>query len=178
MNEKTSDETPIDELTRLVAALRDPATGCPWFKKQTRVSMKPECVEETAEVLAGIDVLEKTGQSDNLLEELGDLLLQVVLQARIAEEEGLFTLDDVVRGASAKLIRRHPHVFGGEKFPTYDALVARYREIKRDEKRGKEWIERDFLPRAFEEVKELVDVAIERKRRDGAPGFEGDASDS
>ncbi|MBR0226545.1 MAG: hypothetical protein IJL92_10860 [Thermoguttaceae bacterium] len=166
MNGKNHSETPIEELKRLLVELRDPKTGCPWFRRQTHASLKPECVEEAAEVLCGVDVFEKTGQSDNLKEELGDLLLQVVFHAQIAAEEGLFTFDDVARAASEKLVRRHPYVFAGEKYDSYDALVARYREIKRQEKAGKEWIERDFLPRAFEEARALVDVAIDRKKRD------------
>ena len=77
--------------------------------------MKAACIEEAAEVVCGINVLEETGNPENLKEELGDLLLQIVMHAQIAEEEGLFTIDDVIRNVMEKMIRRHPHVFGTAK---------------------------------------------------------------
>ena len=100
----------FDELKGVVARLRA-EDGCPWDREQTHSSLKPECIEEAAEVICGINVLEETGNPENLKEELGDLLLQVVMHAQIAEEEGLFTMDDVIREVSRKMIRRHPHVF-------------------------------------------------------------------
>ena len=104
----------FDELQEVVSTLRS-ENGCPWDQEQTHASLKAACIEEAAEVICGINILEATGRSDNLKEELGDLLLQVLMHAQIAEEEGLFTLDDVVCGIKDKMIRRHPHVFGNAK---------------------------------------------------------------
>lgn len=103
----------MEELMQTVARLRAPQ-GCPWDRAQTHESLKAACVEEAAEVVCGINILSETGRAQSLMEELGDLLLQVVMHAQIAEEEGLFTMEDVIRGINRKMIRRHPHVFGEE----------------------------------------------------------------
>lgn len=110
-NRKTG--SAMEELQETVARLRAP-DGCPWDRAQTHESLKAACVEEAAEVVCGINILSDTGKTQSLREELGDLLLQVVMHAQIAEEEGLFTLEDVIRGINEKMIRRHPHVFGEE----------------------------------------------------------------
>ena len=86
----------IERLETIVKTLRS-KNGCPWDRAQTHASLKPECIEEAAEVVCGINILEKTGNADNLKEELGDLLLQVMFHSVIAEEEGLFTFDDVCK---------------------------------------------------------------------------------
>lgn len=153
--------TEFDRLREVVARLRA-EDGCPWDRKQTHNSLKPECVEEAAEVVCGINILEETGNADNLKEELGDLLLQVVMHAQIAEEEGIFTMDDVCRGISRKMIRRHPHVFGEETVRDSREVVTRWEDIKKQEKAGKEWME-TYLPGAFEEAKELIGAAEKRK---------------
>lgn len=105
----------MEEFLQTVARLRSP-DGCPWDRAQTHESLKAACVEESAEVVCGINILSETGRPQSLKEELGDLLLQVVMHAQIAEEEGLFTMEDVIRGINEKMIRRHPHVFGEESF--------------------------------------------------------------
>ena len=151
----------MDELVEVVKRLRAP-DGCPWDREQTHTSLKPGIVEEAAEVICGINVYEKTGNSENLKEELGDLLLQVVMQAQIAEEEGLFSLDDVAGGIVEKLIRRHPHVFGDRKVSGTEEVLANWEEIKKEEKEGKEDVNL-FLPDAFSEVMSLIDKARERK---------------
>lgn len=151
----------FDKLKQIIARLRE-EDGCPWDREQTHVSLKPACMEEAAEVVCGINVLEDTGNGDNLKEELGDLLLQVVLHAQIAEEEGLFTLEDVCRGISEKMVRRHPHVFGQETVNQSGEIVTRWDDIKKAEKAGKEWTD-DYLPEAFEEAKALIDAAKRRK---------------
>jgi XTP/dITP diphosphohydrolase len=97
----------LAELVAVVARLRDPDGGCPWDLKQTHTSLIPYVLEEAHEVADAI----RHGNDEHLCEELGDLLLQVVLQARIAEEEGRFDLERVARGIATKLVRRHPHVF-------------------------------------------------------------------
>ena len=91
----------IDRLLNVVAKLRA-EDGCPWDKEQTHMSLKPECIEEATEVICGINILDQTGNADNLKEELGDLLLQVVMHCQIAQEEGLFSFDEVVDGISDK----------------------------------------------------------------------------
>ena len=101
----------FDGLRETVARLRA-ADGCPWDRAQTHETLKPACVEEAAEVICGINILKETGKPDSLVEELGDLLLQVVMHAQIGEEEGLFSLTDVIDCVNEKMIRRHPHVFG------------------------------------------------------------------
>ena len=154
----------MDEMNRLkeiVEKLRA-EDGCPWDRVQTHASLKTTCVEEAAEVLCGINILEQTGDSENLREELGDLLLQVMFHAVIAEEEGLFTIDDVARTVSEKMIRRHPHVFSGVDFASDEERHAAWEEIKKAEKEGKEWQE-PYLKAAMDEAEELIGVAKKRK---------------
>ena len=153
--------TKFEEFKNIIARLRAP-DGCPWDREQTHSSLKATCIEEAAEVICGINILEATGNSDNLKEELGDLLLQVVLHAQIAEEEGLFTLEDVICGISDKMIRRHPHVFGEDTVSDSGEVLTKWGDIKKWEKAGKEWTEA-YLPGAFDEAKELIDVAKNRK---------------
>ena len=151
----------IDRLKEVVEKLRA-EDGCPWDKAQTHSSLKPTVIEEAAEVLCGIDILEKTGSPDNLKEELGDLLLQVMFHAVIAEEEGLFTFDDVAKVVSDKMIRRHPHVFSDVKYSSDDERRVDWEEIKKAEKEGKEWQE-EYLRAAMDEALELIERAKARK---------------
>ncbi|MGH8657929.1 MAG: MazG nucleotide pyrophosphohydrolase domain-containing protein [Gammaproteobacteria bacterium] len=111
----------INELLETMARLRDPAVGCPWDRQQTFFSIKPHTLEEAYEVT---DAIER-GDMQDLREELGDLLLQIVFCARIAQKLGVFSFKDVVRGCNEKLKRRHPSVFGGEQAPH----VGSHREI-------------------------------------------------
>ncbi len=151
----------FDGLIEVVRRLRAP-DGCPWDREQTHHSLKPGLIEEASEVICGINVLDRTGNPENLKEELGDLLLQVVMQAQIAEEEGLFTIDDVAEGIREKLIRRHPHVFGDVKVKDSDEVLVNWEEIKAKEKEGKEDANL-YLPEAFDEAQELIDKARKRK---------------
>ena len=153
--------TKFEEFEDIIARLREP-DGCPWDREQTHMSLKKPCIEEAAEVICGINILEKTGDAENLKEELGDLLLQVVMHAQIAKEEGLFTMDDVIQTVIDKMVRRHPHVFGAAVVSDSGEVLTRWDEIKKQEKAGKEWTE-NYLPEAFEEAKELIDKAAERK---------------
>lgn len=151
----------FDRLKNIVARLRA-EDGCPWDRQQTHQSLKPECIEEAAEVICGINILEETGDAANLKEELGDLLLQVVMHAQIAEEEGIFTLDDVCRGISEKMIRRHPHVFTTETVNNEGEVITKWEDIKKMEKAGR--LSADpYLPAAFDEAKTLIDAAKRRK---------------
>lgn len=124
----------FDDFCQLTAALRSKDGGCPWDLAQTHESLKPYMVNETAEAMAAIDLHGQSGDASNLCEELGDMLFQVVLQSRIAEEEGLFTIRDVVQGISEKMIRRHPHVFGEKSYELLGGHADKWNEIKKLEK--------------------------------------------
>lgn len=154
--------TEMDRLVQVVERLRA-EDGCPWDREQTHTSLKPEVIEEAAEVVCGINIYEQTGNSDNLREELGDLLLQVVMHAQIAKEEGLFTLDDVIKDIADKMVRRHPHVFGEITVSDTGEVLDNWAKIKADEKARKKLKEENYLRPAMEEAKELIDVAIARK---------------
>ena len=154
----------IDRLKEVVEKLRA-EDGCPWDKVQTHSSLKPTCIEEAAEVICGINILDETGDPENLKEELGDLLLQVMFHAVIAEEEGLFTFEDVAKVVSDKMIRRHPHVFSQVQYESDEARRADWEEIKMVEKEGKEWQE-PYLKAAMNEASELIDRAKARKGYD------------
>ena len=151
----------INRLYDIVKKLRS-ESGCPWDRQQTHESLKPECIEEAAEVISGINILAATGDPDNLKEELGDLLLQVMFHSVIAEEEGLFTFDDVAETVSEKMIRRHPHVFSGVSYSSKEEQHVAWEAIKKAEKEGKEWYG-DYLKDAFAESGDLIDRARERK---------------
>lgn len=126
------DAEPARQLARLRAImhrLRAPG-GCPWDAEQTHASLIPNLIEEAYET---VDTIQR-GDFNHLREELGDLLLQVVFHSELAEEAGRFTLDDVARDISDKLVRRHPHVFGESAAATSDAVLLQWDQIKRDEK--------------------------------------------
>ena len=126
----------LEKLVDIIAVLRS-ENGCPWDRVQTHESLKPECIEEAAEVINGINNYTKTGDAENLKEELGDLLLQVMFHSVIAEEEGLFTFDDVAKTVSEKMVRRHPHVFAGVTYNSKEEQHVAWEEIKKQEKAGK-----------------------------------------
>ena len=151
----------IDRLKEVVEKLRS-EEGCPWDKVQTHMSLKLECIEEATEVICGINILDKTGNADNLKEELGDLLLQVMFHAVIAEEEGLFTFNDVAKTVSDKMVRRHPHVFSGIDYDSDEERRDAWEKIKKSEKEGKEWQD-EYLKDAMEEASELIERAKTRK---------------
>ncbi|MBY3235843.1 MULTISPECIES: nucleoside triphosphate pyrophosphohydrolase [Rhizobium] len=121
----------ISRLIEIMAALRHPETGCPWDIVQNFETIKPYTIEEAYEVS---DAIER-GDMDDLCDELGDLLLQVVFHARMAEEAGEFSFGDVVNAITAKMIRRHPHVFARSAADTPDAVKRQWDEIKQAEKR-------------------------------------------
>jgi MazG family protein len=122
-----------DKIARLIdimAALRTPVTGCPWDLVQSFETITPYTIEEAYEVA---DAVER-GDLDDLKDELGDLLLQVVFHARMAEEVGAFVFGDVVDSISEKLVRRHPHVFGEGAAPDADSVALQWRAVKAREK--------------------------------------------
>ena len=120
---------PIDRLRAIVRILRGPG-GCPWDIEQTQKSLIPNILEEAYEAADAI----RSGNKNNVIEELGDLLLQVVMQSEIASESDDFFLDDVANAISDKLIRRHPHVFGDDQLNDTESVLNRWEEIKRSEK--------------------------------------------
>ena len=117
------------ELCEVVARLRSP-TGCPWDREQTLETIKPFTLEETYELLEAID----SGDDAAIVEELGDVLLQVVLDSQIAADEGRFDLTDVVDGLTQKMIRRHPHVFGETSVNSASEVGRHWDRIKQEEK--------------------------------------------
>jgi len=125
-------QDPLRRLENLVARLRDPAEGCPWDLEQTHQSLTPYVLEEAHEVADAI----RHGDDQHLKEELGDLLLQVVLHARIAEEDNRFDLNAVAAGISEKLIRRHPHVFADAEARDSAAVRNSWEAIKAQERAG------------------------------------------
>ncbi len=133
----------IDRLREIVSKLRAP-DGCPWDREQTHATLKPHLLEECYELIDAID----DQDDDALLEELGDLLLQVVLHAQMASEEGRFQFDQVADRIADKLVRRHPHVFGENKLPTSDAVLRQWDAIKRSEKEERKSI-LDGVPRTL-----------------------------
>ena len=137
MHEIKAECQTVSELQRLMeimAHLRGPE-GCPWDQEQTHETLTRCLVEEVSETLEAID--EK--DMELLEEELGDLLLQVVFHAQIAKENGNFDIEDIARGISDKLVRRHPHVFGDEKgtIDQADQVVDRWEQVKAEEKKQK-----------------------------------------
>lgn len=128
-----SDLPPLERLLAIMARLRDPQDGCPWDLAQSFATIAPYTVEEAYEVA---DAIERNDLAD-LKEELGDLLLQVVFHARIAEEQGAFTFDDVARAINDKMIRRHPHVFGEDSYASSQAQTAAWEAMKAQERAGK-----------------------------------------
>jgi tetrapyrrole methylase family protein/MazG family protein/ATP diphosphatase len=123
----------ISRLVEIMAALRDPQGGCPWDLEQDFRSIAPYTLEEAYEVA---DAIER-GDLGDLREELGDLLLQVVFHAQMAREQGAFDFDDVVRAICDKLVRRHPHVFGGEPVESAAAQTEVWERLKVQEKAAK-----------------------------------------
>jgi len=123
----------IQRLIEIMAALRDPQTGCPWDIEQDFRSIAPYTIEEAYEVADAI----ARGDVDDLREELGDLLLQVVYHARMAEEDGSFGFGDVVEGITRKMIRRHPHVFGDAEARSAGMAKGMWERIKAEEKAEK-----------------------------------------
>jgi MazG family protein len=119
----------LEDFLGVMAALRSPDGGCPWDREQTHKSLKPYAIEEAHEVCEAVD----SGDPHKLCDELGDLLLQVVFHARVAEESGQFSMGDVIRAIREKMIRRHPHVFGQVLVESSDDVLKNWDEIKKAE---------------------------------------------
>ncbi len=122
----------IQELINIMAALRDPDTGCPWDREQTLESIVPYTLEEVYEL---VDAVERHSM-DEIRDELGDLLFHVIFYAHLAAETGAFEFADVVTGVCEKLRRRHPHVFAGQQVDTVEQVKHNWEKIKREENGG------------------------------------------
>ncbi len=134
----------FDKLVSVVAALRKPGEGCPWDLKQTRESLVPNFIEELYEAVEAIE----DKDNDSLKEELGDLLLHIVFQAQISSEQGLWDMEAVLAEINAKLIRRHPHVFGDLNLNDADAVKMNWERIKKKEKTERKSV-LDGIPRSL-----------------------------
>ena len=122
---------PIDALISVMATLRSPE-GCPWDREQDHVTLRHHAVEEVYELMDAIEA----GDDQEMVEELGDLLLQVIFHAQMARERGAFDFEQIARRIVDKLIHRHPHVFGDSEAKTVDAVWAQWEQIKKAEKQG------------------------------------------
>jgi XTP/dITP diphosphohydrolase/tetrapyrrole methylase family protein/MazG family protein len=121
----------MDELRQTIARLRGP-DGCPWDQEQTHGSLVRCLIDEVSELIDAIDRLDLP----HMREELGDVLIQVLFHAQLAEEAGHFNLDDVAREVNEKLVRRHPHVFGEHRLGTSEQVLVQWEQIKREEKKN------------------------------------------
>lgn len=131
--DKLASNDPLQRLLAIMAALRDPQSGCPWDLKQDFASIVPHTIEEAYEVA---DAIAKQAP-EAICDELGDLLFQVVFYAQLGREQGWFGFDDIARGVGDKLIRRHPHVFGDASVADADAVKEQWEAIKRQERAAK-----------------------------------------
>ena len=129
----TADQRPLDRLLAIMARLRDPADGCAWDIEQTFATIAPYTVEEAYEVA---DAIERNDLAD-LKDELGDLLLQVVFHARMAEEQGAFSFEDVATAINDKMVRRHPHVFAEETYASLAHQKEGWETLKAAERQAK-----------------------------------------
>ena len=125
----TSASSEFNRLCQIVARLRAPG-GCPWDREQTNESILPQLIEEAYELVGAV----RANDIHNFREELGDLLLHIVMHSEIAREDGRFSIADVIKDVSDKLVRRHPHVFGDSKATNSDAVVKQWERIKHEEK--------------------------------------------
>ncbi|GAX88658.1 nucleoside triphosphate pyrophosphohydrolase [Effusibacillus lacus] len=157
----------FSKLVEIVEILRSPE-GCPWDREQTHASIRKNVIEEAYEVAEAIDL----DDPDALSEELGDLLLQVVLHSQIASEEGVFTIYDAIQSINDKLIRRHPHVFGDRSAEDADAAMGNWEEIKRREKETKGIPQEESFLDAVKNNMPAMDVSYKLQKKAAEVGFE------
>ena len=159
-----SESSSIDALLEIMRRLRDPQTGCPWDVEQTFATIAPYTIEEAYEVADAID----RNDLVHLKDELGDLLLQVVFHARMAEEAGQFAFADVVAAISDKMVRRHPHVFGSAEADSPGVVKARWEELKAEQE-GRRGIFHD-VPETLPALLLARTAARRAVPRSGRPG--------
>ncbi|MGB8954030.1 MAG: nucleoside triphosphate pyrophosphohydrolase [Tumebacillaceae bacterium] len=157
------------KFVEIIAALRDPDTGCPWDLKQTHKSLRPYVLEEAYEVADAIDREEPL----DLADELGDLLLQIVLHAQVASEEGTFDIHDVIQAVTDKMIRRHPHVFAQAEAETAEDVVVNWADIKAQEKADKGVVEESLLDSVPASLPAL-NAAYKIQKKAASVGFDWD----
>ena len=174
----TTPHPKLEELIAVLEHLRAPG-GCAWDRDQTHASLVQYLVEETYELVDAIEA----GDDAELVEELGDVLYQVIFHSDIAAEEGRFTLEDVAAHMTAKMVGRHPHVFGDAVADTPDAVMARWDELKRVEKPGRESV-LDGVPQgmpalalAAKLVGKAEKVGVVRAAADAVPQTEAELGD-
>jgi len=174
----TTPHPKLEELIAVLEHLRAPG-GCAWDRDQTHASLVQYLVEETYELVDAIEA----GDDAELVEELGDVLYQVIFHSDIAAEEGRFTLEDVAAHMTAKMVGRHPHVFGDAVADTPDAVMARWDELKRVEKPGRESV-LDGIPQAMPAlalaaklVGKAEKVGVELVAADAVPASEAELGD-
>ncbi len=161
------DDDPIQRLREVMRKLRDPQGGCPWDMQQNFASIVPYTIEEAYEVADAIEREDWT----HLRGELGDLLFQVVFHARMAEERGWFDFDDVAEAIVDKLVRRHPHVFGGERIESAEAQSLAWERHKENERGARDHTSvLDDVPRALPSLKR----AAKLQKRAARTGFDWD----
>lgn len=152
-------------LRSVISELRGP-NGCPWDKKQTHESLKKFLIEECYELLEAIEEQD----IDHMVEELGDVLLQIMLHAQIGEDEAVFSIDDVIRGLTEKMIRRHPHVFGDVNVANADEVVENWEQIKKKEKKEQQKSILDSVSKALPSLSK----AYHYQRKAAKIGFDWD----
>ncbi|MED3833780.1 nucleoside triphosphate pyrophosphohydrolase [Peribacillus frigoritolerans] len=158
----------FSKLRQVIAELRGP-DGCPWDKKQTHESLKKYLIEEAYELIDSID----EGDDEGMVGELGDVLLQVMLHSQIGEDEGMFTIDDVIEGITAKMIRRHPHVFGDVEVNGEEDVLVNWQKIKEGEKGGESKALKSILDGIEKSLPNLL-RAEEYQKRAAKVGFDWD----
>lgn len=154
----------FSKLREIIAELRGP-NGCPWDKKQTHVSLKKYLIEEAYELIEAIN----EEDIDHMIEELGDVLLQVMLHAQIGEDDGYFSIDDIIEGISAKMVRRHPHVFGEVEADNVEQVLQNWEQIKQEEKGGN--IQKSLLEGVGKGLPNLL-KAVELQKEAAKVGFD------
>lgn len=165
----SQEKPPIEQLKHVMACLRDPDTGCPWDKEQTFETILPYTIEEAYEVA---DAIERKDHND-LKEELGDLLLQVIYHTQMAQEQNLFSFNDVAQAVSDKMISRHPHVFGdvdAQNADDVDEIWDRQKEAEKNSKSVLDSVTKGLpaLLRAQKLQKKAAKIGFEWKDTDGA----------
>lgn len=158
----------IERLLHIMRKLRDPQGGCPWDQAQTYATIVPHTLEEAYEVADAI----ARKDYDELRDELGDLLFQVVFYARLAEEESRFDFDDVIKGIADKLERRHPHVFGDLQFESAEAQTAHWEALKQQERDQKAAHARTSLLDGIAHTLPALSLAAKLQKRAAQVGFD------
>ena len=165
---KKNDKNPIETLLAIMERLRDPIDGCAWDLAQTHKSIVPHTIEEAYEVADAVE----QNDPEALCDELGDLLLQVVFQAQIAKEAGDFNFNSVANAISAKMIRRHPHIFGDVKYQNEKEQRAAWQKIKAEERSTKQNKQEDSILSGVASTLPPTRRAIKLQTRAGEVGFD------